>query len=143
MMVDVHDNDSRRRNMAAIRGKNTKPELLVRQICHAQGFRFRLHRKDLPGKPDLVFPKYNAAIFVNGCFWHGHDCKRGARTPKANRAYWEQKIARNRARDADAVQALEATGWRTLVVWECELRDDALPERLAQFLGPRGAPRPT
>jgi DNA mismatch endonuclease (patch repair protein) len=111
--------------MAGIRGRNTRPELQLRRALHAAGFRFRLHRKDLPGSPDVAFPGRKAAVFVHGCFWHGHDCRRGARAPKANAGYWTAKIARNRARDAASVEALAAMGWTTVVVWECELKDEA------------------
>jgi len=128
---------ARSRTMRQVRAKDTKPEMIVRRAAHALGRRFRLHRKDLPGRPDLAFARDRRAIFVHGCFWHGHDCKRGARTPKTNRAYWEAKIARNMARDRDALASLAALGWETLVVWECETRDlPALRERLAAFLRP-------
>lgn len=121
--------------MRAVKGKNTSPEMTVRRIAHRLGRRFRLHRKDLPGAPDLAFPKDRRAIFVHGCFWHGHDCRRGARTPKTNRAYWEAKIARNVARDRAALAALEEMGWSTMVVWECELKDrPRLIDRIAGFL---------
>ncbi len=129
----------RSRTMRAVKAKDTAPELRVRRIAHALGRRYRLHAKGLPGKPDLAFARDMKAIFVHGCFWHGHDCARGARTPKTNRAYWEAKIARNVARDRTALAALAERGWRTLVVWECETRDAAaLTERLANFLA---APR--
>jgi DNA mismatch endonuclease (patch repair protein) len=122
--------------MAGIRASDTKPELVIRRGLHRLGFRFRLHRKDLPGTPDLILPRYRAAIFVHGCFWHGHACRRGARAPATNAEYWRAKIARNVARDAEARTALEAQGWTTLTLWECELRDDAaLRARLAAFLG--------
>src|ERR1700719_94774 len=101
----------RRRTMQAVKSKNTAPELLVRSLAHRMGYRFRLHRKDLPGKPDLVFPGTRKAIFVHGCFWHGHDCARGARVPKTNRDYWRAKIARNRARDLKTLAVYEAMGW--------------------------------
>ena len=120
---DVYDAEKRAAVMRAVKGKNTKPEITLRKALFARGFRYRLNVKDLPGKPDLVFPKYRAAIFVNGCFWHGHDCKRGARTPKTNRDYWIAKIARNQERDKAALSALAELGWRTLTIWECELRD--------------------
>lgn len=129
----------RRRTMAAVKGRDTKPEMIVRRAAHALGRRFRLHRKDLPGRPDLVFARDRKAIFVHGCFWHGHDCKRGARLPKTNVDYWQAKIARNVARDQAALKELAAAGWRTLVVWECETKDAAaLHDRLARFLGPGG-----
>lgn len=123
--------------MARVRGRDTKPELIVRRLLHALGYRYRLTLSSLPGRPDIAFTRRRAAIFVHGCFWHGHDCARGARAPKANAAYWSAKIARNRARDARVTGELAALGWRSLTVWECELRDrTALRERLAAFLGP-------
>jgi len=126
----------RSRVMRAVKGKDTAPEMSVRRMLHKLGYRYRLHRKDLPGKPDLVFPGRNAVIFVHGCFWHGHDCKRGARIPKTNTEYWTEKICRNVKRDAQAIKDLEAAGWRVFVVWECDLRDlDTLKDRLVAFLG--------
>src|SRR4249920_1604267 len=101
----------RRRTMQAVKSKDTAPELLVRSLAHRMGYRFRLHRKDLPGKPDLVFPGRRKAIFVHGCFWHGHDCARGARVPKNNRDYWVTKVGRNVARDERSREALTALGW--------------------------------
>lgn len=121
--------------MRAVKSRDTKPEMLVRRAAHALGYRFRLHRKDLPGSPDLVFPARKKVIFVHGCFWHGHECARGARTPKTNTDYWRAKIARNVARDARARSALDALGWETLTIWECELKKDTrLAERLKSFL---------
>ena len=121
--------------MRAVRSGDTGPERIVRRIAHGLGRRFRLHRKSLPGTPDLVFARDAKVIFVHGCFWHGHDCKRGARTPKTNRDYWRAKIARNVARDAANVAALVEDGWHVLVVWECETRDRVvLTRRLADFL---------
>ena len=123
--------------MRAVKGRNTSPELLVRRLVHSLGYRFRLHRRDLPGKPDLVFPARHKAIFVHGCFWHGHGCPRGARVPKENRDYWVAKIERNRRRDEANLRALEEQGWRVLTLWECELKnEEALRERLGDFLGP-------
>jgi DNA mismatch endonuclease (patch repair protein) len=122
--------------MQAVKSKNTAPELAVRSLAHCMGYRFRLHRKDLPGKPDLVFPRLHKVLFVHGCFWHGHDCARGARVPVQNRAYWTQKIARNRDRDQVAVSALAALGWKVNVLWECQIKE---PKRTAlqirKFLG--------
>ncbi|MCD9098215.1 very short patch repair endonuclease [Luteimonas fraxinea] len=125
----------RSRTMRAVRSKDTQPELIVRRLAHALGFRFRLHRKDLPGSPDLVFPARKKVIFVNGCFWHGHDCARGNRQPKTNADYWFAKIARNKVRDARALEQLRNTGWNTLVLWECELKDlGSLKRILENFL---------
>jgi len=121
--------------MRAVKSTNTRPEMIVRSLAHRLGFRFRLHRKTLPGNPDLVFVGRRKAIFVNGCFWHGHDCKRGDRMPKANAGYWSAKIAGNKARDAKACAALAAGGWDVLTIWECETRDvAALSARLIDFL---------
>ncbi|WP_192255592.1 very short patch repair endonuclease [Mesorhizobium caraganae] len=121
--------------MRAVKSRDTKPELVVRRLAHKAGFRYRLHRKDLPGKPDLVFAGRRKAIFVHGCFWHGHDCARGDRMPTQNRDYWSAKIQRNRARDTKNVRLLEADGWSVLVVWECELKDRAsLSSRVESFL---------
>jgi DNA mismatch endonuclease, patch repair protein len=117
--------------MRAVKGRNTTPEKRVRSLLHALGCRFRLHRADLPGKPDIVLPRRRIVIFVHGCFWHGHDCARGARVPKENRPYWEAKIARNRARDEGQQAGLETLGWRVVIVWECEAKDtEALAARL-------------
>lgn len=126
--------------MRAVKARDTKPEMLVRRAAHGLGYRFRLHAKHLPGSPDLVFPSRTKVIFVHGCFWHGHDCARGARVLKANAEYWRAKIARNMARDAFTLAALADLGWDALVLWECELKPQAaLLERLVAFLGPRRA----
>lgn len=124
--------------MRRVKGRDTRPERRVRQTLRALGEPgYRLNRADLPGKPDIAYIGRRRAIFVHGCFWHGHDCARGARKPKTNADYWTAKIARNVARDARNLAALEAMGWRTLVVWECELRDEAaLRARLAAFMAP-------
>jgi DNA mismatch endonuclease, patch repair protein len=129
---------NRSRIMRAVKGKNTSPELTVRRLAHRLGYRYRLHGKELPGKPDLVFPSRRKVIFVHGCFWHGHECARGARVPKENRDYWQTKIFRNRERDARNVKALTEAGWDVAVFWECELREElALEKRLTDFLGSR------
>ncbi|MEO1014130.1 MAG: DNA mismatch endonuclease Vsr [Pseudomonadota bacterium] len=109
--------------MRAVKSRDTGPELALRRSLHRRGFRYRVNARDLPGAPDIVLPKYNAIIFVHGCFWHQHDCARGARMPKTNVEYWRKKLARNVARDADACQTLVDRGWRVRIVWECELRD--------------------
>ncbi len=120
--------------MRRVRGKDTVPELIVRRLAHAAGFRFRLHRKDLPGRPDLCFPSRRKAIFVHGCFWHGHGCKIG-RLPKSRPEYWEPKIARNRDRDLAAGTALSALGWGVLTIWQCQTKDrHALKQRIVEFL---------
>lgn len=105
--------------MAQVRGKDTSPELKVRKRVFRAGFRFRLHDKSLPGKPDLVFPRFKAAVFVHGCFWHGHSCNRGMRTPKANRDYWVAKLKRNVERDQRNDVSIRAAGWRPFTIWEC------------------------
>lgn len=124
-MPDVHDEATRSRNMSAIRAKNTRPELALRKSLHAMGFRYRLHVKHLPGKPDLVFPGLSSVVFVHGCFWHHHDC-RFFRLPTERREFWDRKIKSNVARDAKAIERLEAAGWRTAVVWECALKSPNL-----------------
>ena len=120
--------------MARIRAADTRPEMVVRRIVHALGYRFRLHRRDLPGTPDLVLPKHRAVVFVHGCFWHQHACRRGRKSPASNRAYWGPKLARNVERDATARMALERMGWRVLTVWECEVDAPGVAERVDQFL---------
>lgn len=119
--MDTVDRATRSRVMAQIRSRNTKPELSIRRGLHARGFRYRLHAPDLPGRPDIVLPRYRAVILVHGCFWHGHDCAL-FRRPKSNASYWETKANRNRQRDADVRDALAQSGWRCLTVWECALR---------------------
>jgi len=117
-MVDVVDTATRSRMMAGIKGKNTQPERLVRSLLHRLGFRFRLNVRELPGKPDIVLPRYHAVIFVNGCFWHGHDCAR-FKWPKTRTDFWRHKIEGNRTNDQKVTQALLASGWRVGIVWEC------------------------
>lgn len=129
--------------MGRVKGRDTAPEMLVRRMIWSMGGRYRLHRDDLPGTPDIVMAGRRLAIFVHGCFWHGHDCARGARVPKANQTYWIKKIDRNRARDASALRALQADGWRVEVVWECALKDRAaLAERITSWLEPAIGKRP-
>ncbi len=124
--------------MRAVRSKDTTPEMIVRRLVHGLSYRYRLHRKDLPGTPDIVLGPRWKAIFVNGCFWHGHDCARGAREPKANADYWRAKIRRNVERDARSVAALRDSGWDVLTVWECQTKAgdrDKLEQTLRTFLG--------
>jgi DNA mismatch endonuclease (patch repair protein) len=127
-MPDTLNQTYRSYNMSRIRGKNTKPEILVRKGLHARGFRFRLHNKKLPGSPDIVMPKYGVAIMVNGCFWHGHKGCRYATKPKSNVEFWETKIARNRHRDEVTNAHLEALGWHVITIWECELRGKSMAD---------------
>lgn len=118
--MDVHTPEQRQLNMSAIKGKDTKPEIQVRKALHAQGYRFRLHRKDLPGKPDIVLPKYKTVIFVNGCFWHRHPGCKYASTPSTNSDFWNAKFEENTARDKRNYAQLEELGWKVVVIWECE-----------------------
>jgi DNA mismatch endonuclease (patch repair protein) len=123
--------EQRSRIMRAVKSADTRPEMKVRRLLHAMGYRYRLHRKDLPCKPDIVFPARRKVIFIHGCFWHGHDCKRGARLPKSNREYWRKKIARNMERDRRCLSDLAKEGWKCLVLWECGLSED---EKIRQCL---------
>jgi len=121
--------------MSRVHSKDTSPELKVRSMVHRLGFRFRLHQKDLPGKPDMVFRSRRKILFIHGCFWHGHGCKRGKRVPKSNASYWINKIENNRKRDIRHRKALSSLGWKTLVIWECQLSDDMkTADRIIKFL---------
>jgi DNA mismatch endonuclease (patch repair protein) len=122
--------------MRAVKSRDTSPERLVRKLLSASGYRYRLHSKHLPGRPDIVFAGRKKAIFIHGCFWHGHTCKRGARMPKTNAAYWRTKIERNQLRDKYHIRALRKAGWRIKIVWECELKRKTLLNSLQKFLGP-------
>lgn len=134
--TDVFTPEKRSAVMRAVPGKDSSAELKVRRLLTRMGLRYRLHRRDLPGSPDVVLPGKRLALFVHGCFWHGHDCPRGARVPKSNTDYWRAKVARNRARDAAALEALQALGWRPEAIWECELKDQTgLTTRLNGLLG--------
>lgn len=139
-MARVRTQEGRSRIMAAIRSKNTKPELVVRRLLHSLGYRFRLHRKDLPGNPDLVFTARRKAIFVHGCFWHQHpssDCVI-ARKPQSNTDYWGPKLARNLERDSLVETSLAELGWETMTIWECEIENaEAVRNKLVNFLGPQ------
>ena len=133
-MTDVLTPEQRQRNMRNIKGKNTKPELILRRALHARGFRYHLHRRDFPGCPDLVFPKYSAVIFVHGCFWHRHGCKYTS-TPSTRKEFWEKKFDGNVAHDRKVYQELEKEGWRVFVVWECTLKScDGLSKTCADII---------
>jgi DNA mismatch endonuclease (patch repair protein) len=145
-MADTLTPARRSENMRRIKSKNMKPEMVVRSIAHGLGYRYRLHRRDLPGKPDLAFPARRKVIFVHGCFWHGHDdpaCVDGRRQPKSNLDYWLPKLTRNRERDAAHAIALAGLGWSVLTVWECETRKtEALRQRIGGFLERRAGQNP-
>lgn len=141
-MTDVFSPQTRSAVMRRVRGKDTKPELAVRRLLTRLGARYRLHRRDLPGSPDVAMPGRRLAIFVHGCFWHDHDCPRGARKPKANAGYWADKLHRNRVRDRRAQTALTALGWRAEIVWECELKDEAALEARLRRLLEQAPPQP-
>lgn len=136
MSADIVTPDHRSRIMSKIKGKGTKPEMAVRSVCHEMGLRYRLHRKDLPGTPDLVFPKHQLCIFVHGCFWHRHPGCKYAYTPKSKLDFWLPKLARNVERDLTAQQALQALGWKVSVVWECHTKDrEILRNEICATLG--------
>lgn len=131
--MDVHDKKTRSYNMSQIKGKNTKPEELVRKYLFSQGFRYRKNDKKLPGSPDIVLPKYKTVIFVNGCFWHGHEGCKHFVWPKSNEEFWKNKIETNIARDKKKTEALESLGWNVIVVWECELKKHTIDETLKKL----------
>lgn len=134
-MADMFTRERRSEIMAHIRSVDTVPEMELRSLVHGLGYRFRLHRSDLPSKPDIVLPKYQAAILMHGCFWHGHSCKDGRR-PGSNTSYWNVKLDRNLQRDKKNAAALRRLGWRCMIVWECQLKNkQRLGERIARFLG--------
>lgn len=132
-MADTLTPEERSERMSRIRSQNTKPELWVRRLLHARGFRYRLHRKDLPGRPDLVLPKYDAVVFVQGCFWHAHHCQKG-RIPDTRADFWQAKFEGNKKRDARNARALRAAGWRVFTVWECELAKPDARKRVVERL---------
>jgi DNA mismatch endonuclease (patch repair protein) len=134
---DIVDEQTRSRMMAGIRSANTRPEITIRKALHAAGFRYRLHPRNVPGKPDMAFMRYRAAVFVNGCFWHGHDCPL-FRLPDTRREFWTAKIERNRKRDAEVRRQLQEAGWRTLTIWECAIRGKGAPG-LASVLAAAGS----
>lgn len=138
--VDTLTVEERSRRMALIRSKNTHPEMVVRSIAHRLGYRFRLHRRDLPGAPDLVFPSRKTVIFVHGCFWHAHEDCTVANLPKTRRSYWSTKFDRNKKRDALNANLLKQSGWQVFTIWECETKQQLmLADRLSQCLGPPGS----
>ena len=143
MNTDVYPPAKRSAVMARVKGRDTGPEKIVRSLLWSLGARYRLNAKHLPGKPDIVMAGRRLVVFVHGCFWHGHDCARGARVPKANRDYWLAKVGRNRSRDMDTCAKLKVAGWRVEVVWECELKDrSAMAVRLAGLLKTPPPPTP-
>ena len=133
-MADVHNPEQRRYNMSRIRSRDTKPELIVRQFLHANGYRYRLHRKDLPGQPDIVLPRLKTVIFVHGCFWHGHEGNPCFVLPKTRSEFWHEKITHNQAKDLRHQAALSYAGWRVLIVWECSLKRGRRGATLAALL---------
>jgi DNA mismatch endonuclease (patch repair protein) len=133
-MADVHNKETRSYNMSRIKGKDTKPEMLVRRFLHARGFRYRLHVKNLPGKPDIVLPKYKTVIFVHGCFWHGHQGCKFFVVPKTRTDWWLNKINGNVENDKKAFKALDELGWKVIEVWECDLKGKDLVKKLPSLL---------
>jgi len=132
--MDRVSQEQRSVNMSKVRSKNTKPEITVRKFLHRLGYRFRLHRKDLPGRPDIVLPKYKTVIFVNGCFWHGHSCKKGSTLPKTNTAFWQDKIKMNINRDHHNYDQLHELGWSIVIIWECQLSEKELLKTISKHL---------
>lgn len=134
-MTDVFSKDKRSEIMSRVKGKNTKPEKLVRCLLHGMGYRFRLHVDDLPGKPDIVLTRHRKVIFVNGCFWHGHRSCRKGELPASNRDFWEEKIEKNRKRDVESRRHLRSLGWKVFTIWECETKDPRKTmNRLMRFM---------
>lgn len=134
-MADVHSKETRSFNMSRIKGKNTKPEIMVRKFLHSQGFRFRLHSKDLPGKPDIVLSKYKTVIFVHGCFWHGHQHCKYFVMPKTRTDWWVEKINKNIFNDRKSSEGLRSSGWKVIEIWECELKKNKIDETLTNLPG--------
>jgi DNA mismatch endonuclease (patch repair protein) len=134
IMADVHTTAQRSYNMSRIKGTNTKPEMLVRKFLHANGFRYKLHDKKLPGKPDIVLPKYKTVIFVHGCFWHGHNNCKYFVVPKTRTQWWTDKINSNKANDVKAIKALKKNGWKVIEIWECALKKPIFTKTLIKLL---------
>jgi DNA mismatch endonuclease (patch repair protein) len=134
-MADVHNAEQRSYNMSRIKGKDTKPEMLVRRFLHANGFRYKLHDKSLPGKPDIVLPKYKTVIFVHGCFWHGHEGCKYFKVPKTRTEWWENKITGNILQDSKVLSLLTSIGWKIIILWECDLKASYISESLAKLPG--------
>lgn len=135
MIPTLHPTSYGSRVMRGVRGKDTKPEMIVRKVVHSLGYGFRLHRADLPGTPDLVFPRFSSVIFVHGCFWHDHHCQNGRRRPKANREFWVSKINGNHTRDVRNFRKLRRMGWHVMAIWECQLKNiETLKQRISRFL---------
>jgi DNA mismatch endonuclease (patch repair protein) len=128
-MADIFDKEKRSQIMSKISGKDTKPELIIRKALFSEGYRYRLHRKDLPGNPDIVFPSRKKVIFVNGCFWHGHNCKKAV-LPTTNRSFWENKLTGNKVRDKRNLTKLNAMGWKSLVIWQCQIKKNTLETQI-------------
>lgn len=135
MMVDNLSKEQRKKTMSLVRDKDTKPEMAVRKLAHSIGYRYRLHRRNLPGCPDLVFPCKRKVIFVHGCFWHGHDCRAGLNRPSSNENYWTKKLERNIQRDAENLRKVKELDWSALVIWECETKNsEVMTNRICGFL---------
>ena len=137
-MTDKFSAEFRSEIMRRVKGKNTRPEIFIRRLIYCLGYRYRLYRKDLPGTPDLTFSSRKKIIFIHGCFWHGHDCKRGQRIPVKNNSYWVKKISKNKERFGNQINELDAGGWEVLVIWECEIKKSnysMLINKIKEFLG--------
>jgi DNA mismatch endonuclease, patch repair protein len=133
-MADIHEPETRSYNMSQIQAKDTKPEMIVRKFLHNSGFRYRLHVKELPGKPDLVLPKYNSVIFVHGCFWHAHGGCKYFKIPGTNSEFWKEKLYGNKERDENNKEILKREGWKIITVWSCELKPNKAPETLNKLV---------
>lgn len=133
-MADIKTPEERSRNMAAIRSSDTKPEMLVRRYLHSMGWRYGLHNKSLPGSPDIVMRRFKTVIFVHGCFWHGHETCKYYRLPKSNTEFWQDKVNKNRARDKRDIEALHKLGWKVIIIWECELKTEAMRQQTFSLL---------